>query len=85
MWNELLKKQLLKYSTCPSKEQGGNLGAFSRGMMVPEFEEAAFGAEIRKSSTPVKTQFGYHIILVNEKNKSKVRPFEEVKILLFNN
>ena len=68
-----------KYSTCPSKEQGGNLGAFSRGMMVPEFEEAAFGAEIGKVTSPVKTQFGYHIILVNEKNESKVRPFEEVK------
>ena len=47
--------------------------------MVPEFEEAAFGAEIGKVTSPVKTQFGYHIILVNEKNESKVRPFEEVK------
>lgn len=68
-----------KYSTCPSKEQGGNLGAFSRGMMVPEFEDAAFGAEIGKVTSPVKTQFGYHLILVNEKNESKVKPFEEVK------
>ena len=68
-----------KYSSCPSKEQGGNLGAFSRGMMVPEFEKAAFEAEVGKVTEPVQTQFGYHLILVESKNDAKVRPFEEVK------
>ena len=68
-----------KYSSCPSKEQGGNLGAFGRGMMVPEFEEAAFAAEIGKLTNPVKTQFGYHLILIDEKNEGKVKAFDEVK------
>ncbi|MGL4570122.1 MAG: peptidylprolyl isomerase [Clostridium sp.] len=68
-----------KYSSCPSKEQGGSLGAFGRGMMVPEFEEAAFAAEIGKLTAPVKTQFGFHLILIDEKNEGKVKTFEEVK------
>ncbi|WP_238883125.1 peptidylprolyl isomerase [Clostridium sp. YIM B02551] len=68
-----------KYSTCPSKEQGGNLGSFSRGMMVPEFEESAFNAEIGKVTESVKTQFGYHLIKVESKNPAKELGFEEVK------
>ncbi len=54
-------------SDCPSKEKGGNLGEFSRGMMVPAFEEVAFTLEPGKISDPVKTQFGYHLIMVTEK------------------
>ena len=69
----------MKYSTCPSKEQGGALGEFSRGMMVPEFEEAAFNAEIGKVTEPVKTQFGYHLIIVDSKNEASTKNFEEVK------
>jgi len=68
-----------KYSTCPSKEQGGNLGSFSRGMMVPEFEEAAFNAEIGEVTESVKTQFGYHLIKLESKNPAKELSFEEVK------
>ncbi len=68
-----------KYSTCPSKEQGGNLGAFSRGMMVPEFEEAAFNLDLGVVSEPVKTQFGYHLIKVEDKKESSTKSFEEVK------
>lgn len=68
-----------KYSTCPSKEQGGNLGAFSKGMMVPEFEKASFEAEIGVLTEPVKTQFGYHLIIVDSKNEGAVKSFEEVK------
>lgn len=68
-----------KYSTCPSNAEGGNLGTFKRGMMVPEFEDAAFNAEINQVTDPVKTQFGFHLIKVEEKNESKEKSFEEVK------
>lgn len=68
----------MEHSTCPSKEQGGSLGLFGRGMMVPEFEEAAFNAEIGVITQPVKTQFGYHLILVEEKMEPKAKSFEEV-------
>ena len=69
----------MKYSSCPSKEQGGNLGEFSKGMMVPEFEKASFEAEIGVLTEPVKTQFGYHLIIVDSKNEGAVKSFEEVK------
>ena len=68
-----------KYSSCPSKDQGGNLGVFGKGMMVPEFEEAAFNSELNVVSEPVKTQFGYHLIVVDAKNDSKVKEYDEVK------
>jgi len=68
----------MQYSTCPSKEQGGNLGLFTRGRMVPEFENAAFELAVGQISEPVKTQFGYHIIKVDEKVPSTAKPLEEV-------
>jgi peptidyl-prolyl cis-trans isomerase C len=69
----------MKYSMCPSNMQGGNLGEFSKGMMVPEFEEVAFNAEIGTVTKPVKTQFGYHLILVDTRNEAAIKGFEEVK------
>ena len=68
-----------EHSSCPSKDQGGNLGVFGKGMMVPEFEKAAFGSNIGEITQPVKTQFGYHLILVEEKIEPKEKSFEEVK------
>jgi peptidyl-prolyl cis-trans isomerase C len=68
-----------KYSSCPSKEQGGNLGSFTRGRMVPEFEKAAFELEVGVVSEPVQTQFGYHLIKVEEKSEAAVKAFDEVK------
>ena len=66
-------------STCPSSAQDGNLGEFSRGMMVPEFEQAAFELEVGEVSEPVKTQFGFHLIKVEKKIEASTKSFEEVK------
>ncbi|MCY6355934.1 peptidylprolyl isomerase [Clostridium sp. ZS2-4] len=71
-----------EYSTCPSKAQGGNLGQFGRGQMVPEFEEAAFTLEIGALSEPVKTQFGYHLIEVESKKEAEQKSLEEVKDMI---
>lgn len=68
-----------EYSSCPSKAQGGSLGSFSRGQMVPEFENAAFSLEVGVISEPVKTQFGYHLIKVESKNAGRKKNFAEVK------
>ncbi|RKT44145.1 peptidyl-prolyl cis-trans isomerase C [Thiocapsa rosea] len=66
-------------STCPSAQQGGDLGEFGRGQMVAPFESAAFGLEPGDLSEVVETQFGYHIIKAVGKNAAGVVPFEEVK------
>lgn len=68
-----------KYSTCPSKSVGGELGEFARGQMVPEFEDAAFKMEAGTISEPVKTQFGYHIIKLMEVKPEGVEEFEDIK------
>jgi len=62
-----------------SKDQGGDLGLFSRGRMVPPFEAAAFSLEPGKTSDIVETDFGLHIIQVYDKKPAGVAPFDEVK------
>ena len=59
-----------------SAKNGGELGSFGRGQMVPEFEQAAFGAKVGEVTPVVRTQFGYHIIKVEEHAST---PFEQVK------
>lgn len=64
-------------SHCPSKAQGGSLGTFGKGQMVPEFEVAAFTQEIEEVGDVIETQFGYHIIKVTERSDEGVVSFEE--------
>jgi dolichyl-phosphooligosaccharide-protein glycotransferase len=56
-----------EYSDCPSSVEGGSLGWFGKGQMVPEFEKAAFSLKVGEISEPVKTSFGYHLIYVEDK------------------
>jgi len=72
---ELAKKN----SDDGSKDQGGDLGWFTHGQMVAEFDSAAFALKPKELSGVVTSQFGYHIIQVLEKDPAKVKPFEEVK------
>lgn len=62
-----------------SKVDGGNLGAFQRGMMVPEFETAAFALKVGEISDPIKTAYGYHIIKVENHQQSEAPSFEKAK------
>jgi peptidyl-prolyl cis-trans isomerase C len=68
-----------EHSTGPSSTKGGDLGFFSDGMMVPEFSKAAFALKAGEfTKAPVKTQFGWHIIKLEERRKAEAAPFNEV-------
>jgi peptidyl-prolyl cis-trans isomerase C len=56
-------------SQCPSGAQGGDLGEFGRGQMVPEFDEAVFTGAVGTVLGPIKTQFGYHLLEVTERSE----------------
>lgn len=66
-------------SSCPSKEKGGDLGFFSKGRMVPAFEEAVWSLDKGAVSGPVETRFGYHLIRKDEKKAAGTPPLEEVR------
>lgn len=69
----------MESSSCPSKANGGNLGDFGRGQMVPEFDTAVFAMEVGEiTDSPVKTQFGYHLIKLNSKKAAEEMPFAEI-------
>jgi len=65
-----------------SKNKGGDLGYFSRGTMVAEFEQYAFSADVNKVSDPIKTQYGYHLIQVTDKKKAKEANITEHELSL---
>ena len=58
-----------QYSNCPSGERGGELGEFSPGQMVREFDEVVFSGELNKVHGPVKTQFGYHLLEITSRTE----------------
>ena len=66
-------------STGPSGPGGGSLGWFTKGMMVPEFEAAVIALEPGQVSEPVQTQFGWHVVLLNESRVKDAPPLEEVR------
>ncbi len=86
---EELKKKFIELakakSTGPSGKNGGDLGFFSKGQMVKPFEDAVFAMKKGEvSSKPVKTQFGYHVIYLEDKKEAGVTPFEKVKDKIIN-
>jgi peptidyl-prolyl cis-trans isomerase C len=72
------------HSGCPSGAQGGSLGQFGKGQMVPEFEIAVFGQDVDAVGEIVETSFGYHIIKVTERQDASATPFAEVKDQIIN-
>ena len=68
-----------QHSSCPSGRDGGALGTFSPGQMVKEFDQVVFSAPIGVVQGPVKTQFGYHVIKVDEKRDVPPPALEEVE------
>ncbi len=81
---ETLKNKFIELakekSTCTSAPQGGDLGYFTEGQMVPEFNDKAFSMKSKEMTTePVKTQFGYHVIYLEDKKAKTAKSFPEVK------
>lgn len=62
-----------------SRQRGGDLGEFERGRMVPAFEEVAFRLEPGQLSEPVRTEFGFHIVRIEEHRPAELRPFDSVR------
>lgn len=70
-------------STCTSAPQGGELGYFTKDQMVPEFSAKAFGMKKGEMTLePVKTQFGYHVILIEDRKPKSTRSFDESKAMI---
>ena len=63
-----------------SKDKGGDLGYFEKGKMVPEFDEAAFALKVGQISQPVKTSYGYHLILVEDRKEAKEAKLDDYKV-----
>jgi parvulin-like peptidyl-prolyl isomerase len=68
-----------EHSMCPSGKEGGSLGWFSRGMMVPAFDEAVFSMKDGDVSDIIETQFGYHIICKTQHEEAGEADFDQVR------
>lgn len=68
-----------EHSTGPSGPNGGQLGWFTAGMMVPPFEEAVFALEVGEVSPPVQTRFGWHVVILNDTRDQAAPALEEVQ------
>ncbi len=68
-----------EHSSCPSKDNGGRLGSYPKGQMVPEYDAVSFEMSEGEISEPVQTQFGYHLIRLNSKTEGGEAVYEEVK------
>jgi peptidyl-prolyl cis-trans isomerase C len=66
-------------SICPSKERGGDLGWQTKGMLSKEVEDAAFSVQKGQVTGPVKTKWGYHVILIEDQKPASKMPFDEAK------
>ncbi|MDD7761843.1 MAG: peptidylprolyl isomerase [Ezakiella sp.] len=77
--NSKFEELAMEYSTCPSKEKGGNLGDFTQGEMVKEFDDKVFSMKEGEISEPIKTEFGWHIIKLNKINSVQEPDFDSVK------
>ncbi len=73
------ESEAAEHSTCPSGKEGGSLGWFGRGMMVPEFDSEVFAMAIGEISGIIETQFGYHIIKKTDVNKGGDPDFNDVR------
>jgi peptidyl-prolyl cis-trans isomerase C len=76
---ESFEEMARKHSHDSSAADGGDLGWFGRGQMVPEFEDVAFSLEKNEVSSVIKTNFGFHIIRLDDRRQAERKPFSEVR------
>ena len=73
-----------RYSACPSKDDGGELGVLQKGSTVPEFESAVFALPVGISINPIETRYGIHVIEVLQKQEGRQLSFEEAYPIIEN-
>ena len=78
-WKERFAEMAKQRSACPSSANGGDLGEFTHGQMVKEFDDVAFSLPVGTVSDPVRTQFGYHLIMVDQKIPASENGPEKVR------